>query len=199
MREDHFFDAWYELPRAWVVARPYVLGLRAEQNNPRLYEHFEWLAQRAEQFWLEREQHPPQWRPITRAEITPDDRAIFEAFDQTTPRDRAAWTLLAELRRSAPTYEAFEQAVPAGSPHFVTFDWLLCAYDHAGVLTKNGVLHPALLFAAWRSPAEVWTITQTWVRGLQRARNSQHLYENVEWLAEFETQWRAAAAPVQSV
>jgi hypothetical protein len=67
------------------------------------------------------------------------------------------------------------------------------------VLTKNGVLHPALLFAAWRSPAEVWTITQTWVRGLQRARNSQHLYENVEWLAEFETQWRAAAAPVQSV
>ncbi len=195
MRADIFFDSWYELPRAWLVAWPYVLGLRAEQNAPSLYEAFEWLAQRAEQFWLDREQHPPHWQPITHPQPTPDERAIFEAFDQTTPRDAAAWALLAELRRSAPTFEAFEQAVPVSSPQFVTFDWLLCAYDHAGVLTKNGVLHPALLLAAWRSPVEVWTITQVWVRGLQRARHSPHLYENVEWLAEFETRWRAGAAP----
>jgi hypothetical protein len=80
--------------------------------------------------------------------------------------------------------------VPAGSPQFVTLDGVLCAYDRAGVLTKNGLLHPALLFAAWRSPAEVWAISETWIRGLQRARGSAHVYENVAWLAEFEQQWR---------
>ena len=193
MREDLFFDSWYELPRAWLVAQPYVLGLRAEQNEPQLYEDFEWLGQRAEQFWRERDQHPPEWRPIGGRAPTADDRAVFAAFDRTTPRDAAAWALLAELARQAPSYEAFEQLVPADSPQFVTFDWLLCAYDRAGVLTKSGVLHPALLFASWRSPAEVWGMTQTWVRGLQRARGSPHVYENVEWLAEFEGRWRAAA------
>lgn len=193
MREDLFFDSWYELPRAWVVAQPYVLGLRAEQNDNGLYEAFEWLAGRAAQFWLGREAHPPEWRPITRPEPTADDHAVFDAFDQTTPRDRAAWALLAELSRSAPTFAAFQERVPASSPQFVTFDWLLCAYDRAGVLTKNGLLHPELLFASWRSPAEVWAMTQTWIRGLQTARGSPHLYENVEWLAEFEIVWRGAA------
>ena len=194
MSPDLFFDSWYEMPRAWEGAKPYVLGLRVEHNEPRLFEHFEWLAQRAEQFWHDREQHPPRWQPISYPEPTPADRAVFDAFDQGTPRDAAAWALLDELRQSAPDYAAFEQAVPVSSPQFVTFDWLMCAYDHAGVLTKNGVLHPALLFGAWRSPAEVWAITETWVRGLQRARNSPHLYENVEWLARLERQWPAASA-----
>ena len=193
MRQDLFFDSWYELPRAWLVAHPYVLGLRAEQNDPRLYEDFEWLGLRAKQFWLERDQQPPEWRPITGREPSADDQAVFAAFDQTTPRDPAAWALLAELDRQAPTYEAFEQMVPAGSPQFVTFDWLLCAYDRAGVLTKNGLLHPALLFGSWRSPAEVWAITQKWVRGIQRARGSSRVYENVEWLVEFEILWRGTA------
>ncbi len=194
MRADLFFDSWYELPRAWVSAQPYVLGLRAERNDPEQYADFEWLGERAAQFWREREQHPPVWQPITSAQPTDDERAIFTAFDETRPRDPAAWALLDELRRDAPTYEAFTQAVPPASPQFVTFDWLLCAYDHAGVLTKNGVLHPALLLAAWRSPAEVWAIAQDWVRGLQQTRHSTHLYENVEWLAQFETEWRAAGA-----
>src|SRR5260370_35434662 len=129
MREDLFFDSWYELPRAWVVAQPYVLGLRAEHNDNGLYGHFEWLAQRAAQFWREREQHPPEWRPITRPEPTPDDRAVFDAFDQSTPREPAGWALLAELARSAPPFAAFPPSVPAGSPQFVTFDWTLCADD----------------------------------------------------------------------
>jgi hypothetical protein len=194
MREDLFFDSWYGLPAAWEVAQPYVLGMRAEQADPRRYEQFEWLAGRAAQFWQEREQHPPQWQPITHPEPTADDRAVFEAFDRTTPRDGAAWALVDELRRSAPTFEAFQRAVLPSSPQFVTFDWLLCAYDRAGVLTKNGLLHPALLFGAWRSPAEVWTLTETWIRGLQHERHSPHLYENVEWLAEFEQRWRSGAA-----
>lgn len=194
MREDLFFDSWYEMPRAWELARPYVLGLRAEQNDQRRYEHFEWLALRAAQFWQDRDEHPPRWQPIVRPEPTPDDRVVFEAFDQTTPRDAAAWALVDELRRSATTFEAFQQAVPLSSPQFVTFDWLLCAYDRAGVLTKNGILHPGLLFAAWRSPAEVWAMTETWVMGLQHLRGSPRLYENVEWLAEFEKQWRGGIA-----
>lgn len=193
MREDLFFDSWYELPRAWDAAQPYVLGMRAEQADPRRYEQFEWLAGRAAQFWQEREQHPPQWQPITRPEPTADDRAVFEAFDRTTPREAEAWALVEALCHSAPTFEAFQQAAPLSSPQFVTFDGLLCAYDRAGVLTKNGVLHPALLFASWRSPAEVWAMTATWVRGLQEQRGSPHLYENVEWLAELEKRWRSGA------
>jgi hypothetical protein len=37
MREDLFFDSWYELPRAWTLAQPYVPGLRAAADDPRRY------------------------------------------------------------------------------------------------------------------------------------------------------------------
>jgi hypothetical protein len=64
MREDLFFDAWYAMPQSWHRARPFVVGMRAEANQPHLYEGFEWLAGRAESFWAEREKHPPHWEPL---------------------------------------------------------------------------------------------------------------------------------------
>ena len=59
MSEDLFFDAWYEMPGAWTKAKPYVIGMRVESGNPRLYQGFEWLASRAEAFWVAREKNPP--------------------------------------------------------------------------------------------------------------------------------------------
>ncbi len=191
MRADLFFDSWYGMPAAWHRLQPYVQGLREEQNNPHLYESFEWLAPRAEQFWEEREHTPPDWHPITSPEPTADDQTIFAAFNQHTfpAPDQPGWTLFAQLQQQGPTYEAFAQLVPLHSPAFVTFDWLMCAYDRAGVLTKNGIIHPALLFATWRSPAEVWQAAEGWVKGLQQAINSPHLFESAEWLATFEQEW----------
>ena len=192
MRADLFFDSWYALPQGWHRAQPYVQGLREEQHNPHLYEAFEWVATRAQRFWEEREHTPPQWHPITTPEPGADDQAIFATFHRHTfpAPDQPGWTLFARLQQQGPTYEAFAQIVPLYSPAFVTFDWLLCAYERAGALIKNGVIHPALLFATWRSPAEVWQAAEGWVRGLQLALNIPRLYESAEWLATFEQEWR---------
>lgn len=189
MREDLFFDSWYALPAAWHRVQPHVVGLCEEYQQPDLYENFAWLAQRAEQFWEEQRQHPVQWSPLAYAEPTPDDQAIFESFHRHTfpAPENPGWELFATLQQQAPTFEAFSQLVPAGSANLVTFDWLMCAYDRAGVLVKNGIIHPALVFATWRSPQEVWHVAEPWVKGLRQESQVEQLYENAEWLAAFET------------
>ncbi len=191
MREDLFFDSWYNLPSAWNRAKPYVLGLRAETHNPKLYEAFEWLAERSELFWRERETHPPTWKPIESPEPNVEEKAVFEAFSNHSLPDKEAWEMFDHLQGRAPTFEAFTEAIPAGSPDFITFDLVMCAYDRAGVLIKNGILHPALLLESWRSPVEIWEISEKWVRGLQQKSNSTHIYENVEWLAVFERKFKS--------
>lgn len=192
MREDLFFDAWYAMPAAWNKAKPYVLGMRAEGHAPLLYEAFEWLARRAEQFWAEREKNPPTWQPVSDQETSIEERAIFAAFQEiwATPRDAVGRAFFAELTQRAPDFETFLQIVPPGSEEFIKFDRVLCAYDQAGTLIKNGILHPALFFAAWRSPGEVWAAAGPWVKGLRQSRNVPHLYDNVDWLVAYEAQWR---------
>jgi len=192
MRADLFFDSWYALPAAWHRVQPYVLGLRAEYHNDSLYENFAWLAQRAEQFWEDQRQHLVQWSPLSHPEPTPDDQAIFKTFHQHTfpAPENPGWKLFAVLQQRAPTFETFSQMVPAGSSDFVTFDWLICAYERAGVLTKRGIIHPALLFATWRSPQEVWHVAEPWVKGLRQESQVEQLYENAEWLAAFEPEWQ---------
>ena len=192
MRADLFFDSWYALPAAWHRVQPHVVGLRAEYHTPDLYENFAWLAQRAEQFWEDQHQYPVQWCPLTNPEPTPDDQAIFEAFHQHTfpAPENAGWKLFAALQQQAATFEAFSQMVPAGSADLVTFDWLMCAYDRAGVLIKNGIIHPALLFATWRSPQEVWQVAEPGVKGLRQESKVEQLYENAQWLAAFESEWQ---------
>jgi hypothetical protein len=189
MREDLFFDSWYELPKAWTTAQPYIEGLRAEQGNPALYKSFEWLGSRAEQFWAARVLQPPQWQPLGGLPPTMGEAQVFATFDHLTPRPAESWAFIERLAQAAPSFGSFQQAIPAGSPDFITIDLVLCAYDRAGVLTKNGILHPALLFKNWRSPLELWDLTRAWIQGLQHWNNSPHLYENVEWLAEFEVNY----------
>ena len=192
MREDLFFDSWYALPAAWLRLQPYVLGLRDQYQQPALYENFEWVARRSEEFWEEQRLRPIQWRPMSHPEPTPDDRAVFESFHRHMFPDSAnpGWALFAKLEEQAPTFEAASQVIPQGSPEYVTFDWLICAYERAGVLIKNGIVHPALLLATWRSPQEVWRTAEPWVKGVRQESKVEQLYENAEWLAAFEAEWQ---------
>lgn len=195
MNESVFFNSWYDVPGYWKKAQPWVLGLRAETANPRLYEGFEWRAGHAAEFWAEWKKHPPERHPLATPEPTADDRAVFAAFDRVSPQTPEEWRFLEELRENGPTFADFRRAVPPGSPRYSTFDWLLCYYDRAGVLVQNGILHPKLLFASWRSPAGLWAIVEPWVKGLRKEKGGTEDYSDFEWLANYEKQWRAAPPP----
>jgi len=193
MREDLFFDAWNAMPQTWLRSRPFVLGMRNEIGNLTLYQRTEWVASRAEQYWSAREKSPPKWKPIDYVDPTPADRAIFAAFQQiwSTPRDEVGRAFFIELQGRATDFESFAQIVQPGSVEYIMFDRTMCAYDQAGALMKNGILHPALFFNQWRSPNDVWRHAEAWVKGLRRTRNSPHICENVDWLVEYELGWRA--------
>ena len=194
MSEDLFFDAWYAMPGAWTRAQPYVIGMRIDSGNPRLYQGFEWLASHAEAFWAARDKHPPHWHPIVDRAPTVDDVAIYESFALiwATPRDDVGREFFAALEKRAPTPAEFVALVPAGSEEYTKFDRVMCAYDQAGALMKNGILHPALFFRAWRSPREIWVSAGSWVQALRASKeNTAQLYDNVEWLVSFEREWRA--------
>lgn len=192
MSEDLFFDAWYEMPGAWNHARPFVLGMRIETGNPALYDGFEWLAGHAVQFWTGREANPPKWQPIESHAPTGEDEAVYGAFNRiwTGPRDKAGWEFVDALAVRAPDFETFSQIVKRGSEEYIKFDRVFCAYDQAGTLMKNGILHPAIFFRFWRSPNEIWAFSESWVKGLREKVGSPHLYENVYWLVEYERVWR---------
>ena len=192
MREDLFFDAWYAMPQTWLRARPYVLGMRKESDDSRMYVRTEWVANRAEQYWSNRDKNPPTWKTIDHPVPTQADQAIFAAFQRiwSTPRDEVGRAFFNELQSRASSYASFAQIVQPGSAEYIKFDRTMCAYDQAGTLMKNGILHPKLFFHQWRSPDEIWQYAEAWVKGLRQARNSPHLWENVDWLAEYETEWR---------
>jgi hypothetical protein len=196
MNEHLFFEAWYPMPGSWNRAKPYVLGMRSEANDPQLYREFEWLAQHSEQFWSQREKNPPKWQPIANRDPTPADRAIYTAFNNiwSTPRDGVARTYFAELQKRASSFEEFSAIVSPGSEESIKFDRVLCAYDQAGALIKNGILHPKLFFSQWQSPRAVWESSEPWVKGLRAKYKTPHLYDNVDWLVSYETEWRGGSA-----
>jgi hypothetical protein len=192
MNENLFFEAWYDTPSSWNKAKAYVLGMRNETSNQQLYREFEWLAEHSQQFWSKRDKNAPQWHPISYAEPTASDRAIFLAFNGiwSTPRDAIGREFLAGLRKRAESFDEFRSIVTPGSEEYIKFDRVLCAYDQAGALIKNGILHPKLFFGAWQSPVEVWSYAEPWVKGLRANGKSPHLYDNVDWLVAYETDWR---------
>jgi hypothetical protein len=106
--------------------------------------------------------------------------AIFSAFQQiwSTDRDDVARAFFAELELRLPSVDEFMHMMQPGSDEFITFDRTLCAYDQAGTLIKNAVLHPVLFFESWRSPAAIWGVAGSWVRAFRETRNVPHLYDN---------------------
>jgi hypothetical protein len=69
-------------------------------------------------------------------------------------------------------------------------DRVFCGFEQAGVLMRNGLLHPALYFEGWAPPESVWKMAEPVVDGL-RVRNP-HAYRNFEWLAGRAEEWRAS-------
>jgi hypothetical protein len=191
MRADLFFENWYELPAAWQRAFPYITVLREESRDPQRYHHFEWIAQLATTYWENRAHLQGHHQPLGDKEPTDEERAIFAAFNRHTfpIPDHPAWTLYARLQEQPATYEAFAHMILGDDETFVDFDWLMCMYERAGSFIKNGIIHPACVFATWPSPTKVWQTTQPWVQWLREERQSTHLNENAEWLAEFESTW----------
>ncbi|MDQ6694811.1 MAG: hypothetical protein M3014_10410, partial [Chloroflexota bacterium] len=142
---------------------------------PHLYEGFEWLAEHATRFWAGREANPPKWQPIKNHEPTTGDRDVYDAFNQiwSGPRDKAGWEFVEELAKRAHDFEIFSEIVQRGSEEYIKFDRVFCAYDQAGTLIKNGVLHPAIFFGSWRSPGAIWAFSEVWIKGLREI--GQHI------------------------
>jgi hypothetical protein len=132
--------------------------MRKESGDSQLYLRIQWVADRAAQYWSEREKSPPNWKAIDYPVPTQVDRAIFAAFQRiwSTPRDEIGRAFFNELQSRASSYASFAQIVQPGTAEYIKFDRTMCAYDQAGALMKNGILHPGLFFNQWRSPGEIW-------------------------------------------
>jgi hypothetical protein len=191
MRADLFFDAWHDVPEAWREARPYVLGMRAEAAEPGLYEHFEWLAQRAEEHREDATRMAPKWRPLSYPEPTSADKVIFDTFSEHSlpPSNDPGWMLFTMLQRHGRTTEGFERLVPQYSEAELDFERFMDAYQRAGALVKHGIMHPTLFFTSWRSPIEIWTAAEEGVGVMRTRRRLARLWDNVGWLANFELEW----------
>jgi hypothetical protein len=107
-----------------------------------------------------------------------------------TPRDVAGREFVDDLAKRAPDFETFSEVVKPGSEEYLKFDRVFCAYDQAGALVKNGILHPTLFFDAWRSPIALWSFAEPWILGLRERSGTSHLYDNVDWLVEYERERR---------
>jgi hypothetical protein len=109
-----------------------------------------------------------------------------------TPLDGEAWTFLRGLRADGALAdgEVFAERVPRTSLDFVLFDRVCCAFEQAGVLMKNGLLHPDLYFEGWASPRAAWDMVAV-VVGRLRESNAE-AYVNFEWLANRYDDWLAA-------
>jgi hypothetical protein len=111
-----------------------------------------------------------------------------------TPLDGEAWALFRTLSSEGvlEDFERFSERVPSSSRDYVLFDRVCCSFEQAGVLMKNGLMHPDLYFDAWASPARAWERARVAIEGLRTERGSDDLYANFEWLAGRGEQWRAA-------
>ena len=111
-----------------------------------------------------------------------------------SPLDGEAWTFMRGIREDGvlDDYDRFNERVPKASRDFVLFDRVCCSFEQAGVLMKNGLLHPDLYFDGWASPRDAWNMVETVVRGLQEQK--PHAYENFDWLAQQYDKWLGARA-----
>jgi hypothetical protein len=111
-----------------------------------------------------------------------------------TPLDGEAWTFLRSLKEEGALadFPAFEARVPKASHDFVLFDRVCCSFEQAGVLMRNGLLHPDLYFEGWASPRPAWNLVAPVVAGLREV--NPEAYVNFEWLAARYDEWLAARA-----
>jgi hypothetical protein len=111
-----------------------------------------------------------------------------------TPFDNEAWNMFRRLldEGSLSSHAEFVSKYPAGDPAYGMVDRVLCSFEQAGVLMRNGLMHPALYFEGWAPPEEVWDEVKGFVAGLRV--KSPASFTNMEWLAERAREWRATHA-----
>ena len=109
-----------------------------------------------------------------------------------SPLDGEAWTRFRQLREEGAfeDYETFSAAVPKTDRDFILFDRVCCSFEQAGVLMRNGLLHPDLYFEGWAVPAGVWSVVAPVVEGLRES--NPEAYKNFEWLTGRYSEWLAA-------
>jgi hypothetical protein len=87
----------------------------------------------------------------------------------------------------ASTYEEFIAQFPRGSEGFSRFLTLYGFFEMVGVLHKNGLVHPDLLFDMWYINgfySKLYPIIDGW-----RKKGDAHVAENFELLALAELEW----------
>jgi hypothetical protein len=135
---------------------------------------------------------------LTAAAVAPThaDGMLFMEYYKLwdTPLDGEAWTHLRVLKADGALddFGTFSARVPKASRDYVLFDRVCCSFEQAGVLMRNGLLHPDLYFEGWASPRPTWDAVAEVVRGLRET--NPEAYVNFEWLAARYDEWLAARA-----
>lgn len=121
---------------------------------------------------------------------------LYDQFESDRLREAKRWfssTFLGEPW----TYESFMRLHPRGSEGFRQFVTLYGFFEMVGVLHKNGLVHPDLLFDMWFINGyfiPLYPIIEGW-----RAEGDIHVAENFERLARAELAWIAEKKGAQYV
>ena len=111
---------------------------------------------------------------------------LYEQFESERLRAAKAW-FGRELSSETINPEAFWMRFPKGSEGFTHFVALYGFFEMVGVLHKNGLIHPDLLFDMWFINGfyqKMYPIIADW-----RAQGDIHIAENFERLAIAELDW----------
>lgn len=116
-----------------------------------------------------------------------DAEIILKLYDQfESDRMRAARKWFA-TEWKADSYDQFAEQFPKGSDGFSQFVTLYGFFEMVGVLHKNRLAHPDLLFDMWYINgfySKMYPIIEGW-----RKQGDAHIAENFELLAQAELEW----------
>ncbi len=119
---------------------------------------------------------------------------LYEQFESERLRESKRW-FLRELDTG--TYEAFIERFPRGSEGFAHFTALYGFFEMVGVLHKNGLVHPDLLFDMWYINGYFDRLYPI-IAGI-RGEGDMHVAENFERLARAELEWIERAKGAEHV
>lgn len=111
---------------------------------------------------------------------------LYDQYESERLRAAKAW-FVKELSDDALSPDAFSARFPKGSDGFTHFVALYGFFEMVGVLHKNGLIHPDLLFDMWFINGfyqKMYPIIAKW-----RGEGDRHIAENFERLALAELGW----------
>lgn len=111
---------------------------------------------------------------------------LYDQYESERLRAAKAW-FVQELADDRLSPAAFWTRFPKGSDGFTQFVALYGFFEMIGVLHKNGLIHPDLLFDMWFINGfyqKMYPIIADW-----RGQGDRHVAENFERLALAELEW----------